>query len=113
MQTEQPTPEESGDIPENVRYTRHAESSIDGCDPHNCGNLAHWFYELLDAEEPMYCPACGSCQFDGHDKTCPDPKGFTDKGPEDDPECDHGNATSMSLSTCMMTPECAARNKKC
>jgi hypothetical protein len=28
--------------------------------------------------------------------------------PEDEP-CDHGNATSMPISTCRMTPECPAR----
>lgn len=26
--------------------------------------------------------------------------------------CDHGNATSMPVSTCRMTPECAARQDK-
>jgi hypothetical protein len=29
-----------------IKYTRHAESSLDGCDPLNCQNKEHWFYEL-------------------------------------------------------------------
>lgn len=29
------------------RYTRHAEASLEGCDPQTCQNKEHWFYEVL------------------------------------------------------------------
>lgn len=46
--SEDQTPTESGDVPENLHYTRHCEESLDGCDPKTCKDYSHWFYELVE-----------------------------------------------------------------
>lgn len=69
--------------------------------------------------EDEYYSDCGCSKIDGHDKSCPLNDDMSlcpcDRGePEECGEhsdCDHGNATSASLSTCTMTPECVERNK--
>lgn len=30
---------------------------------------------------PLYCSACGSCEHEGHDKTCPNPESFSVPAP--------------------------------
>lgn len=43
--------EHGNSTPEPPHYTRHAEASLDGCDPKTCDNKDHWFYELGTRQE--------------------------------------------------------------
>jgi hypothetical protein len=43
---------EIADRPEvTIHYTRHAQYSMDGCDPETCQNKEHWFYVEEEADE--------------------------------------------------------------